>query len=206
MRAVLRIIARRKNLSAAAWVFALLLLPAARAAAQEPGAQVPGQEPGTGRPDRDRGGSLMRRLNLTPEQLLQLREIRRQGEPAARELARRVRLARRALDEAIYADAAEEAAVEQRSRELAEAQAALVRLRASTELKVRRVLTPEQLRLFRDLRRQAQRRQMLERRRRGAGARPGPAGPGEDPPDADAPQGPHGPGPAGPPPPRRRRP
>ena len=118
------------------------------------------------------------RLNLTPEQQRQLREIRVQGEPETRELTRRVRLARRALDEAIYSDAVEDALVEQRTRELAAAQAALMRLRATTELKVRRVLTVEQLQTFRELRRQAARRQLLQRRLRGArGHSPLPARP-----------------------------
>lgn len=119
---------------------------------------------GARRQGRRAGDSLMRRLNLTPEQRARLREIRGQREPAARELTRRVRLARRALDDAIYSDAVDEALVEQRARALADAQAALVRLRAETELKVRRVLTPEQLQSFRELRREAQRRRASEAR------------------------------------------
>jgi Spy/CpxP family protein refolding chaperone len=118
-----------------------------------------------------------------------------QGEPEARELTRRARLARRALDEAIYSDAVEEALVEQRTRELAAAQAALMRLRAATELKVRRVLTAEQLRSFRELRRQAALRQLMQRRLRGARRQ---LPPDQTPPDADDP--------ADPPPARRRRP
>jgi Spy/CpxP family protein refolding chaperone len=108
--------------------------------------------------------NLMQRLNLTPEQRQQLREIRGQREPELRDLARRLRLARRALDEAIYADAADEALVEQRARELAVLQNLVAHHRALTELRVRRVLTPEQLRLFRDLRQEALRRQQLQRR------------------------------------------
>jgi Spy/CpxP family protein refolding chaperone len=97
---------------------------------------------------------------------------------------RRVRLARRALDEAIYSDAAQDSLVEQRTRELATGQAALVRLRAATELKVRRVLTAEQLQTFRELRQQEQRRQLLRRRRADPGTQPAPAEPA---PDADDP-------------------
>ena len=77
--------------------------------------------------------------------------------------------ARRALDEAIYADSLDEARVEHRMRQLSEAQAELLRLRASTELKIRGVLTPAQLQTFRELRRQAQRRQLLRRGQRGVG-------------------------------------
>jgi len=93
-----------------------------------------------------------------------MREIREQSVPQARELTRRLNQARRALDESIYSDATDEALVEQRAREFSEAQAALVRLRAQTELRVRRVLTPEQLQTFRDLRVSARRQQRIQRR------------------------------------------
>jgi Spy/CpxP family protein refolding chaperone len=58
-------------------------------------------------------------------------------------------------------------------REAADAQAALIRLRAQTELRVRGVLTPEQLQTFRVLRERARVRQRLERRmnRRGGPGR-----------------------------------
>ena len=60
-----------------------------------------------------------------------------------------------ALDEAIETENASEALIEQRSRELAEAQASVTRLRALTELRIRRVLTPEQLAKLRTLKQQA---------------------------------------------------
>ncbi|MDT7687451.1 MAG: periplasmic protein CpxP/Spy [Acidobacteriota bacterium] len=166
--------APKKNPLAAYGLAILLLLitsGAARAQGQEP--QPTQQEQSVQSQEGKPGNNLMQRLNLTPEQRAQLREIRMQNEPETRELSRRVRLARRALDEAIYADAANESLIEQRAHALSDAQAALVRLRAATELKVRRVLTPEQLQSFRDLRIQAQRQQMLQRRlRRGAQQQP----------------------------------
>lgn len=188
-----------KVLAACAFSLALaLLLPRATAHAQDE-AQPPSPGAGGARQTlRQRGGNLVRRLSLTPEQRRQLRQIRRQGEPETRELTRRVRLARRALDEAIYSDAVDESLVDRRARELSAAQALLVRQRATTELRVRRILTPEQLKTFRELRRQAQRRQSLQRRLRGAGRQ---ARPGETPPDADDADDP-----ADPPPARRRRP
>ncbi len=197
-RADLYRIASGKRLASAAFGLALALLPLCASARAQGAAQQQQSQPedGARRPARARNGNLVQRLNLTPEQRRQLREIRAQGEPETRELTRRVRLARRALDEAIYRDAVEESLVEQRARELSAAQTALVRLRAATELKVRRVLTAEQLQTFRELRRQAQRRQAMQRRRRGAGQQQPP--PGETPPDADDPDAP--------PAPRRRRP
>lgn len=169
MRAVLNSLARVKNLSAAARSLVFLFVLAPCAAAQEPETPTTPQAPGVQPEAHGRGGNLMRRLNLTPEQRQRLREIRSQSEPEARELARRVRQARRALDEAIYGGASDEALVEQRARELSEAQSALLRLRALTELKVRQVLTPEQLQTFRELRRRAQRRQNFRRGARESG-------------------------------------
>lgn len=172
-----------KSLIAVAFGLAFALFtprPSARAQA----AAQPPQEPGARQATRPRAGNLMRQLNLSRAQRLQLREIRRRREPEARELVRRVRLARRALDEAIYSDAAEDSLVEQRAGELAAAQAALLRLRAATELKVRRVLTAEQLRTFRELRLRAQRRQLLQRRRADPDA---PDAPAEPAPEAEDP-------------------
>jgi Spy/CpxP family protein refolding chaperone len=160
----------RTGAASALLVLALLIPQAPKARAQSGQQDAPPQteqQEGARQPGRGAGNNLMRRLSLTPEQRERLREIREQSEPQARDLTRRVRLARRALDEAIYADAVDEAVVEQRARALSEAQAAALRLRAATELKVRRVLTPAQLQTFRELRRQAQRRQLLRRRRRG---------------------------------------
>jgi Spy/CpxP family protein refolding chaperone len=150
-------------------------IPRARAQSAQQDAPQAGQQEGGRQPGRVPGNALMRRLNLTAEQRERLREIREQSESDARELTRRVRLARRALEEAIYADGLDESVIEQRARALTDAQAALLRLRMTTELKVRRVLTPEQLRAFRELRRQAQRRLRLQRRLRN-GEQPQPPG------------------------------
>jgi len=203
MRDVLKPFSTERRLAAFLFGAALLCLPAlgANVKAQEQ-AEPPAQQ-GAGR--RVRGLNLMQRLNLSREQRLRLREIRRESEPELRELARRLRRARLALDEAIYADPADDALVEQRSRELSAAQSALTLLRAANELKIRRVLTAEQLRLFRGLRREAQRRQML-RRRMNRAARPAEA-PSPEEPDANAPDDtPPRPPPANPPAARRRRP
>ena len=163
MRATLKKFFNAERLAAVCFGLALLLSPlCAPAVAQEQDEPEAQPQATPRRPAREI--NLMQRLNLTREQRQRLREIRQQSEPELRDLARRVRLARRALDEAVYADAADEALVEQRSRELAVLQNLLTHTRAVTEMKVRRVLTDEQLRLFRNLRRQAQRRQMLQRR------------------------------------------
>ena len=130
------------------------------------------QTPDARREARRRGvegaAGLLRALNLSPEQRAQIAQIRRETEPQGRLLGARLRQARRALDEAIYAANPDERLVEERTREVAAAQAAVMRLRTFTELKIRRVLSPEQLDAFRRLQRRtpaARRRNMLERRR-----------------------------------------
>jgi Spy/CpxP family protein refolding chaperone len=111
------------------------------------------------RPERRGGRDLLSRLNLSPAQLARIREIRLQNEGEARLLGQRARQTRRALDEAIFSDNADESMIEERAREAAAAQAAIVRRRALTELQVRRVLTPEQLSVLRDMRQQFRLRQ-----------------------------------------------
>ena len=206
MRAALTNFFTEKHLAAAVCGLSLLLLALCAptgAKAQVPDEPQARQEVNPQQPAR--GLNLMQRLNLTREQRQQLREIRRQSEPEVRAQTRRVRLARRALDEAIYADAIDDTLIEQRSRELAAAQSALIRLRATTELKVRRVLTDEQLRLFVKLRRQAQQRLLLQRRMNRTG-RPAEAPlPGSPDPDAPADTQPKQ-SPASPPAARQRRP
>jgi Spy/CpxP family protein refolding chaperone len=107
---------------------------------------------------------LLRILNLTPEQRAQISAIRRETEPQNRLLGARLREARRALDEAIYAPNPDEGIIEERVRGLGAAQTAFVRLRSLTELRIRRVLSPEQLDAFRRLQRRALRQTRTRRR------------------------------------------
>ncbi|HEY9401187.1 MAG TPA: periplasmic heavy metal sensor [Pyrinomonadaceae bacterium] len=105
---------------------------------------------------------LLRVLNLTPEQRARIGAIRRETEPQNRLLGARLRQARRELDEAIYAADPDEGVIENRVRELGEAQSAVVRLRSLTELRIRRVLSPEQLDAFRRLQSQTRTRRRRE--------------------------------------------
>lgn len=102
-------------------------------------------------------------LGLTPDQLAKIRMIRQQNQEERRLAGERLRSAQRALDDAIYSDDATEAVIEQRARELAQAQAATIRLRALTELNIRRILTPEQLDTLRALRLRHGRQPRLQR-------------------------------------------
>jgi Spy/CpxP family protein refolding chaperone len=101
-------------------------------------------------------------LNLSPEQIQKIRliyqnpELRDQRQTANQ----RLRLAQRALTEAIESPTTNEALIDQRSREVAEAQATTIRLRSLTEARILQVLTPEQRVRLREMRRnQAMRRQ-----------------------------------------------
>jgi Spy/CpxP family protein refolding chaperone len=104
---------------------------------------------------RDMRRDPLRALNLTPEQLQQIRAIREESKEDWRVARQRVAEAHLALDEVIYSDNVSEALIEERARAVGTAQAAVARLRALTELKIRRVLTPEQLSKLRSMRQEA---------------------------------------------------
>lgn len=101
------------------------------------------------------GGDPIRQLNLTAEQVEKIRAIREQNKNERLAINQRLRQAQRAIDDAIEADNPNEVLIEQRARELAEAQLAATRMRVITELRIRRVMTTEQLAKLRALRQQA---------------------------------------------------
>jgi Spy/CpxP family protein refolding chaperone len=101
------------------------------------------------------GGDPIRQLNLTAQQAEKIRAIREQNKEERFAVNQRLRQAERAMDDAIAADNPSEALIEQRGRELAEAHVAATRMRAITELRIRRVMTPEQLAKLRALRQEA---------------------------------------------------
>jgi Spy/CpxP family protein refolding chaperone len=119
-------------------------------------------------------------LNLTPEQREQIRAIREQSKDERFARNQRLRQAQLALEESLDSDNPGEALIEQRLRDVADAQAALMRMRVLTELRIRHVLTPQQLNTLRQLRRQAKdvtRERRLQnfdgkRRRMGPGGSP----------------------------------
>lgn len=105
------------------------------------------------------GGDPIRQLNLSPEQREQIRSIRQQTNVERATINQRVGAANRALEAALDSDNPDEAAVEQRMKDLASAQADAMRMRISTEVKIRRVLTIEQRAILRTLRQEARDRQ-----------------------------------------------
>jgi len=99
-------------------------------------------------------GNLLQQLGLTPEQVSQIRQLNKQRKPAMEEAQLRAREANRALDAAIYADNVDDTQVAARLDELQKAQSDVLRIRSTNELAIRRILTPEQLGHFREMRRQ----------------------------------------------------
>ena len=103
-------------------------------------------------------------LNLSPEQQQRIRSIREQNKDERAAINRRLRETTIALDQALDAETPNEALIEQRVRESGEAQTAMIRLRALTETRIRKVLTPEQINTLRLLRAQSRREQRQENR------------------------------------------
>jgi len=64
----------------------------------------------------------------------------------------RLREANRALEDALDAETIDDNVIEQRMQAVSVAQAAQLRLRIQTEVRIKRVLNPEQLAFWRDLR------------------------------------------------------
>ena len=90
-------------------------------------------------------------LRLSPEQRQRIRLILEENKPERQRTNRRLREANVALDQALDAQPIDENVVEQRITELAAAQAAQLRMRIQTEIKIRRELRPEQLAILQQL-------------------------------------------------------
>ena len=91
-------------------------------------------------------------LRLAPEQRQRIRLILEENKAERQSINRRLREANVALDQALDADPVDDHLVDQRVNELAAAQAAQMRMRIQTEVKIRRELTPEQRATLRQLR------------------------------------------------------
>ena len=98
------------------------------------------------------GGDPIRELNLSPEQREKIRAIREQQKEERFTINQRRREADLALERALDSDNPDEAVVEQCLRDVGAAQAAQMRMRVLSEVRIRRVLTPEQLDKLRTLR------------------------------------------------------
>jgi len=99
-------------------------------------------------------------LNLSAEQIQKIRAINAEVKDQRQAAGIKLRQAQRALAEAVESPTPNEALIEQRSHELADAQATTIRLRSLTEARILQVMTPEQRIRVREIR---QRNQALRR-------------------------------------------
>jgi Spy/CpxP family protein refolding chaperone len=114
---------------------------------------------------------LLRELGLQPQQIRQIRQLNvgiRERRMSAQKALREVT---GALDDAIYADTIDEAVVAQRLSNVQSAQAEIAKINFENEIAVRRILTPEQLVRFREIRSAVEQRvrENFQRRRQGDG-------------------------------------
>ena len=91
-------------------------------------------------------------LRLSPDQRQSIRRILADGRDERQMTNRRLREANVALDQALDTQPVDENLVEQKINELSAAQAAQLRMRVHTEMKIRRILRPEQLATLQRLR------------------------------------------------------
>jgi Spy/CpxP family protein refolding chaperone len=135
-------------------LFALLICGSAGMLSAQGNLQPVGDRP----PPDERGEvkrpNLLKILGLSPAQMLDVRRVNQARKPQMDAAQGRLRDANRALDEAIYADNFDQAAFDTRLKEVQAAQADVARLRFTNEMNIRKILTPEQLARFRELRRQ----------------------------------------------------
>lgn len=124
----------------------VLAAPAYAQAQQQPLPE--NQQPGP-------GGDPIRDLNLSPEQRERIRAIREEQRDERATINQHLRETNRALEELLDSESPSEAQIDKHLRDIAEAQAASLRMRVATEMKVRKVLTPEQLTTLRILRQNA---------------------------------------------------
>ena len=106
------------------------------------------QQPQPSEPNTDP----IEQLRLTPDQRQAVRQIVADTRIERQSTNRRLREANVALDQALDTTPTDENLIEQRIDEVAAAQAAQLRMRINTEIKIRRILRPDQLATLRRLR------------------------------------------------------
>jgi len=146
------------------FIFAPIIFAAAISVSAQETKPVETPSPAVQQDDR---GAFLREIGLAPDQIRQMRRLNMERKPLMEAAQQRLREANRLLDEAIYADSVNNADIQSRLKDAQAAQAEEFRIRSMNELAIRRILTPDQLVHFRDLRRQfeAARQDQREQRR-----------------------------------------
>jgi Spy/CpxP family protein refolding chaperone len=89
---------------------------------------------------------------LSPDQIQRIRLIQRDTKDERATIQQRLREANRALEESLDAENVDESVIDQRMQDVNAAQNAQLRLRIQTELRIRRILNPEQRAMLKDIR------------------------------------------------------
>lgn len=144
---------------------------ASMAAAQDPktgdNPQADPQAAEIHRTSRDNRADMLHSLGLSEEQMQQIRKLHADQRPRMDEAQKRLRESTRSLNEAMYADEVSDSNVQNRLKDRQAALAEVERLRFTTEFAVRRILTPDQLVRFREMRQRFEKvREGIEMRRR----------------------------------------
>ena len=95
---------------------------------------------------------LLGRLRLSPDQIQRIRLIQRDTKDERAAIQQRLREANRALEESLDAENVDESVIDQRMQDVNAAQNAQLRLRIQTEIRIRRILNPEQRAMLKDIR------------------------------------------------------
>jgi Spy/CpxP family protein refolding chaperone len=96
--------------------------------------------------------NLMQALGLSIEQVQTIRKINKDQKPKMDAAQNNLRIARKALDDAVYAEELVESNVQTKNKAFQFAQAEVSTVKTETELAIRKVLNAEQLVKFRELR------------------------------------------------------
>jgi Spy/CpxP family protein refolding chaperone len=110
-------------------------------------------------------------LRLSPEQRQRIRAINEENQEERQRVNRQLREAQRALNQSLDVDSPSQDLIDERIRDVAQAHAAQIRIRVLQELRIRSVLTPDQVRLWKTLRARNLRRRLNNADREGRGER-----------------------------------
>ena len=152
----------------------LLAIVAIQVRAQTPPPQNPSEPAQTQTPANQPGQFAdLAPLNLSPDQIQKIRAINSELKEQRQAANQKLRQAQRALAEAVESPTPNESLIDQRSHELADAQANAIRLRSLAESRILQVMTPEQRIRLREMRQrnQAARREANQQQLPGNGLR-----------------------------------
>jgi Spy/CpxP family protein refolding chaperone len=133
-------------------------------AGQGGGARAAGQAAGAAANQQRLRQEILRQIGLTPEQQARMQSVRQNHDDELIASGRRVRQARRALNQAIMAEHFDEAEVDRLAEDLGNAQKAQIKLNAKIRAEQRLVLTPEQLTRLKLIEQQVQRTRQQQQR------------------------------------------